>query len=387
MVKLLALLPLLVSVGASPIYYKPSFNVTAPSFTTNVCDLEWFYCPKDPGCKNYKNSVEHVVIYSARGPIQAADLKPGDKITLVMTGVTSWKEVPAANYIIYDAAGNNMASGDLAKAMVITGNKFTLTVPITLDAATACGKMFEFGIDLFYDKAHGDPEGMCVQVSSKEYFKQASGKSDFALDCKDNGDGTWTPESSTVVGHPLPAPSCSAPKNNCTLNWFYCPNDPGCGTYSMSVTSVSVDVNDKTGIKAGDTVNMIVHGFTSLKAVPPHATYKIYDGAGKNAGQGNLKDVMQLDASSGAFTLTIPALVLDPSSVQGNVIEWGLDVFQERSGSKEAMCIQIASDDYVKMVQPKASPPFNLYCVDEGHGVFMKKTQPVPVHTAQCQLK
>merc|ERR1712070_547084 len=116
MVKLLALFPLLVSVSASPIYYKPSFNVTAPSFTTNVGDLEWFYCPKDAkrNCKNYKNSVESVVIHSARGPIQAADLKPGDKITLVMTGVTSWEEVPAEKYIVYDTAGNNMTSGDLA---------------------------------------------------------------------------------------------------------------------------------------------------------------------------------------------------------------------------------------------------------------------------------
>lgn len=30
-------------------------GLTAPTtnITTNVCDLDWYYCPRDPGCLTY----------------------------------------------------------------------------------------------------------------------------------------------------------------------------------------------------------------------------------------------------------------------------------------------------------------------------------------------
>jgi len=369
------------------------FNTTN-DVSTNVCNTLWYYCPKDPGCTKYANSVKSVVVHAnGHQVIKSEELKPGDQITLVISGITSWATVPSdGNYLIYDGAGKNLKAGPLVGAFTISGGHFVLTIDLTLDAASASGNMFEFGVDIFSHKSEGDPEGMCIQIASPEHYRQESSKTGFQLDCKDNGDGTWTPGASPVVPHPLPAPSCAAPKpppppSSCKLNWFYCPRDPGCVTYTMSVSSVEVDVQDKSGIKAGDTVTMIVHGTTKIKAVPSSGTYKVYDGAGKNAAQGILSDVMTIDASSGAFTIKVSGIVLDASSVQGDVIEWGLDIFQDKSGSNEGMCVQVASDAYVKMVQPKASPPFVTYCADQGHGVFVKKTIPDPVHTAQCHLE
>merc|ERR1711959_520357 len=83
---------------------------------TNVCDLVWYYCPKDPGCVNYQLTVSRVTIVADgyTGAVNATDLKPGDKVDIVITGETTFKSLPGGgNYVVYDAAGHNMAAGPL----------------------------------------------------------------------------------------------------------------------------------------------------------------------------------------------------------------------------------------------------------------------------------
>jgi hypothetical protein len=362
----------------------PSDNST--SITTNVCDLVWYYCPNDPGCTRYQLSVKSVSVY-ANGykVVKSENLKAGDHVELYITGKTTFTSVPSdGNYIIYDGAGKNLAAGPLQGAMTVSAGSFTLDVSFTLDAATACGSLFEFGVDIFHDKSGGSPEGMCVQVASPERYKEESGNPNFQLKCTDEGNGSWTPTPSPVVSHPLPAPSCApAPTPGCKLNWFYCPRDPGCVTYTMSVKSVEVDV-DGPKLASGEKVIMIVKGKTTLTKVPPNGSYKIYDQAGKNMGSGVLSTVMTL--SSPDFTLKVP-ITLDAASVQPPFVEWGLDIFQNPSGSDEAMCIQVSSDAYVNEVKSKVSPPFDMYCVDEGNGNFIKKNVHTdPVFNAVCKL-
>ena len=172
-----------------------------------------------------------------------------------------------------------MAAGPLAGALTIAAGSFHLIVKFTLDAAS-CGTDFEFGVDIFTHKSEGSPEAMCIQIASPERYKLESSKSGFALDCKDQGDGTWTPGSSPVIPHSVPAPKCTgpapAPAPGCKLNWFYCPRDPGCVGYSMSAETVDVTVDDSS-IAAGDMVVMNVTGTTTLKAVPLSSTYKVRD--------------------------------------------------------------------------------------------------------------
>jgi len=350
----------------------------------------WYYCPKDPGCRAYKMSAKSTIVY-ANGyqVVKSEDLKLGDDIKVIVSGETTFTSVPTdGSYVIYDGEGKNLVAGPLAGgALTITGKEFVLTVEITLDAAST-GSDFEFGIDIFYDKTGGDPEGMCIQIASPGRFNQEAGKTGFELDCKDNGDGSWTPGPSPIVAHPLPAPSCSAPKppappSDCKLNWFYCPRDPGCKTYKMSVSTIEVDVQG-SAIASGVQVTMIAKGTSSVTAISPSATYKVYDQDGKNMAQGVLDDVMTLDGTQ--FTVKVP-MTLDASAVQGDLVEWGLDIFLGKGGSDEGMCVQVASDAYVKMVQPKVSPPFVTYCADEGNGNFVEKTIPDIVHDAMCVLE
>jgi len=388
-VQQLAALLFLLCAGAHA-YPSPTSYLNNSAVSTNVCDLVWYYCPLDPGCKNYQFSVQSVTVFANGYPlVKSEDLKPNDAIEILISGPTSMPQVPDdGNFLIYDGAGKNMAAGPLAGALTITAGSFHLTVKFTLDAAS-CGTDFEFGVDIFSHKSEGSPEAMCIQIASPARYKQESGKSGFALDCKDQGDGTWTPGSTPVVPHSVPAPKCTGPAPppapGCKLNWFYCPRDPGCVGYSMSAETVDVTVDDSS-IQAGDMVVMNVTGTTTLKAVPLSSTYKVYDQEGKNMAQGNLADILTLDPATGSFKISV-SIQLDAASVQGDLIEWGLDIFQGKSGSDEGMCIQIASDAYVQMVQPKASPPFVTYCEDEGHGIFKKKTIPEKVGPVVCQLQ
>ena len=61
---------------------------------------------------------------------------------------------------------------------------------------------------------------------------------------------------------------------------------------------------------------------------------QVYDQEGKNMGQGNLADILTLDPATGSFKISV-SIQLDAASVQGDLIEWGLDIFQGKSGSDE----------------------------------------------------
>merc|ERR1711924_63904 len=76
----------------------------------------------------------------------------------------------------------------------------------------------------------------------------------------------------------------------------------------------------------------------------------------------------------GTFKARVP-ITLDAASVQGDMMDWGFDIFQDGSGSSEGMCIGVASDSYVKQ-QVISSEGMVSYCEDKGDGKFEKKVTP-----------
>ena len=58
--------------------------------------------------------------------------------------------------------------------------------------------------------------------------------------------------------------------------------------------------------------------------------------------------------------------------------EFGIDVFQEKSGSDEGFCLEIASYAYTKYEEHRDQPPFVMDCKDMGDGHFVKD-----VHTIE----
>ena len=119
---------------------------------TNVCHMDWYYCPRDPGCSTYTMSVKEVFVY-ANGhvnPISAENLTVGDKISVEVRGSTTMKSVPVAgSFRIYNLQGGNMFAGVLADTLTLSGNNFVFKTSFTLDSgAFATGRWVEWGLDI-----------------------------------------------------------------------------------------------------------------------------------------------------------------------------------------------------------------------------------------------
>jgi hypothetical protein len=423
---------------------------------SNICGLKWNYCPRDPGCATYTMSVDSVHTRDeSRGPVKIENVKVGDSITVEMVGKTTLKEVPTAgSYRVYALKGGNVDAGVLADALTVSGGSFvfkaTFKVSEALFQSAQQTNMFEFGVDVFQSSS-GSNEGVCVEVASKDYVAAEVARVDpkFELMCDDNGDGTFTklatpkPVVSTLTGADemcMPPVDCKVSKwgewSKCTkkcgggstsrsrtivtpparggagcpaltetqkcnaqecahsdMEWYYCPRDPGCKTYTMSVDQV--EMSEPGTVKAGDKVTVVARGKTSirLKTIGASASYRVYALSGRNMATGVLAEHLKLDGA-GNFQLTVPITVTEDAVVGGNV-EFGIDVFQKGSGSDEGMCIEIASKSYVKEQQAKPSPPFNMYCTDNGDGSFTshmpnglpEKITPVTLSSEQALLQ
>jgi len=139
----------------------------------------------------------------------------------------------------------------------------------------------------------------------------------------------------------------------------------------MSVKEVDFHTGDASGYKAGDHVVLGVKGETTLKEIPVGGSYRIYTLSGKNGAAGVLSDVFKM-TGNGTFEATIP-FTLTADSFAGEFFEFGLDVFQEKSGSDEGMCIEIANPAYVASEKANPNKPFVTDCVDNGGGHFTPK--------------
>ena len=166
-----------------------------------------------------------------------------------------------------------------------------------------------------------------------------------------------------VATHALPLSLSATGNDVCGLKFNYCPRDPGCATYTMSVTDIKVtDLNATEAIKiqdvsVGSTFNVEVSGVTTLKAVPVSGSYRIYALTGGNVGVGVLTDVMTLGAN-GDFTMKIQFTVDARNfGTTKDLFEFGLDVFQKKSGSDEGMCIQVESDKFVADAEATVRAP------------------------------
>ena len=268
------------------------------------------------------------------------------------------------------------------------GGSFTLIIdPFAFPAASSVNGLVEFGIDIFMDKSAD--EGMCVEIANKAYIaiEKAKVSPPFVDYCVDEGHGHFKKETIPIVPTPIVSPGCLPPQKTCELEWYYCPRDPGCVTYDMSVSRVELDVQDPTALKAGDKVDLKVDGFTSLAKVPVAGTWRIYDLAGHNAATGLLTDVMSLrqTATGMAFDMNIN-FTFPAASIAGPDLEFGLDIFMDKSAD-EGMCIEIANPAYIATVKAKVSPPFVDYCVDEGHGHFKKQTIAIVPAPVICVLE
>lgn len=360
---------------------------------SNICNLAYYYCPRDPGCVTYDLSVTNVSVwdYNTTKAIPAADIKVGSLLRIDVTGTTEIPKVPvAATWRIYDMAGHNAATGLLSDVLHLDGKGgFFMSIDhFAFPAASLANGMVEFGIDVFMDKSAD--EGMCVEIANKKYIAMEEAKVDppFVDYCVDEGHGTFKKETIKIVPTPIESPGCGPPPPaRCQLDWYYCPRDPGCVTYDMSVGTVEVDVQDPTALRAGDNVTLLVKGTTTMSKVPVEATWRIYDMAGHNAATGVLSDVCTLDTSKSptAFRLDIP-FTFPAASISGSLLEFGLDIFMDKSAD-EGMCVEVANPAYVAAMKAKVSPPFVDYCVDEGGGRFVKKTIPIVPKPAVCLLE
>jgi len=357
--------------------------------------MNWFYCPRDPGCTTYVMSTHEVFVHADNfaKPIPAENLTATDEITIEVKGETTLTSIPSeGSFKIYNLAGHNLYAGVLSDVMTLTGKDFTLNITFALDAGVfAPGSWVEWGLDIFQQKS-GTDEAMCIEFADKEYlkFEENTVSPPFVQYCKDNGDGTFTKDTIPIVNHVIPSESCSP---GCDLKWYYCPRDPGCVTYTMSADSVVVDVIDPLTIKAGDVANLIVKVTTSLKSVPQEGSFRIYALAGGNADGGALSDVMTITSCGQLgcyYTLDIKDFPITPTmfTAQG-WFEFGLDIFQKSSGSDEGMCIEVANPAYVSYIdtpRPFGSP-FVLECKPGDWGHFMSDPNyPEIVSDATCKL-
>jgi len=173
--------------------------------------------------------------------------------------------------------------------------------------------------------------------------------------------------------------------NVCGVNWYYCPRDPGCKTYTMSVHDMDVHANDYTGsvnmdkLKVGNSITIQASGVTTIEKVPTAGSYRIYGLDGKNVATGILTDTLNITYNTGTlqydFVMTVP-FTLDSHNFDSATkwTEWTLDVFQEKSGSDEGMCVEFADNEYVKYEIAKPSPIFEDFCIDNGDGTFKNES-------------
>jgi hypothetical protein len=334
--------------------------LTNGTLDTNVCGVNWYYCPRDPGCVTYTMSAHDVVVHAnnyGTDPVLMDTLKIGNSMTIQVSGVTTIEKVPVAgSYRIYGVNGKNVATGILTDTLVINYNKatlqydFVMTVTFVLDANNfdVAMKWTEWTLDVFQEKS-GSDEGMCVEFSSIEYVNYLQTKQDppFVDLCVDRGDGTFENQTIAITTaldtlHVTSPPGCV---EKCNLKWNWCPRDPGCKTYTMDVASVETDVKGATEIKAGDSFTVTVRGTTTLSTVPVAGSYRIYALAGGNAAAGVLTDVLTIDR--GTFVMVIPFTATAACfNLPKNWFEFGIDVFQKGSGSDEGMCIEITNPTY-----------------------------------------
>ena len=131
--------------------------------------------------------------------------------------------------------GTNIAAGALTDVLTVNAPNFILEISFDLVAA-AIGSdgWFEFGIDVFQQKS-GSDEGFCLEIASLAYTKYEEHRDQppFVMECKDEGNGHFIKDVHTIVPKAIPSPQCGGP-DKCDLNYYYCPRDPGCITYTMS---------------------------------------------------------------------------------------------------------------------------------------------------------
>jgi len=353
---------------------------------SNICNLEFYYCPRDPGCVGYSFSVTNVTVndHDTTKPIEAKDIIPNSAVTVTVLGTTKLQSIPIeGTYKIYDMAGHNAASGLLTDVAKLDGRGgFRFDINFAFPSSSISGDEVEFGIDIFMDKS--SDEGFCVEVANRNYIADVSAKAEpkFEWYCEDEGQGHFVRKNVPITTAPIPSEECSA-GGQCELDWYYCPRDPGCVTYELSVHSVEVDVADTAAIHAGDQTTVIVKGRTQIKEVPAVGTYKIYDMAGHNAAQGVLTDALTLDGSGG-FTFRI-TLAFPAASVTGGLIEFGIDVFMDQN-AHEGMCVEVANPAYIDTVKNKVSPAFEIYCYDNGDGTWVEHHHGIVPQPAVCLL-
>jgi len=356
-----------------------AFAAQSNAITTNVCGVNWYYCPRDPGCLTYTMSVHSMEVHANdyTGSVEMDKLKIGNSITIQVSGVTTIEKVPVeGSYRIYGINGKNVATGILTDTLKINYNTttlqydFVMTVPFTLDSDNfvVASKWNEWTLDVFQQKS-GSDEGMCVEFADNEYvqYEIAKPSPKFEDLCVDNGDGTFKNQT-IAISEALQTlhttdtkPACHAPKQPCDLKWDWCPRDPGCKTYTMDVASVETDIKGVTAIKAGDAFTVIVRGTTSMVSVPVAGSYRIYALNGGNVATGVLSDVLVID--KGTFVMTIPFVAASPCfDTTKNWFEFGIDVFQAKSGSDEGMCIEISNPTYNAYEMDQPSPPFVTDC-------------------------
>jgi len=170
----------------------------------------------------------------------------------------------------------------------------------------------------------------------------------------------------------------------------------------MSAHQVSVGTAPSHTVKVteGQWTNLYVIGQTTLKTVPPHATYKVYGLDGKNVAQGplparhgiwndgphGLGASLELDFEKkpGQFRLQIP---LKPATNNygddGKGHQWvnfGIDVFLEGSGTHEGICVQVSNHAYATAISSKVTPAFETECKDNGDGTWTPGKQQDVIH-------
>jgi len=132
-------------------------------------------------------------------------------------------------------------------------------------------------------------------------------------------------------------------------------------------------------------ITVEVLGETTMTEVPTAGSYRIYGLSGKNVAAGVLADALTLNGAN--FILEI-SFELTSDCIGGDGwFEFGIDVFQQKSGSDEGFCLEIASQAYTKYEEERNLPPFVMECKDEGNGHFIKDVHtihPKPIASPQC---